>query len=666
MEKVDIIIPIYYAPGVTLRAVESVVNTTKHAKYDIKIILVDDSISEDFHELLKAFIDKKNISTEKLVLVKREKNGGFIEACYTGVEYRDSDYKILLNSDTLVMGDWLNQMIETARSDEKIALVSPITNNTAVINVEMPVGFNIHLMNEYLAQSNWSNSDYIDVVTIVGFCLLIKSKYIEKYGFFDRMFDKGYGEETDLQFRYMQHGLRAVISPKAFVYHRGEASFSDRDERAEKNREKFFERHKKAYDKAFPEFMEKTILHKIREDILLYRKYHYDVIILAENNDLFDPSSYFAHRLANILNEAGISAIVVVNNKYDRRGQIEDWLFNSIEVEELLMFNYSTKHIVSPTSLLDIALKLQINSTGEAEIHLLESYRIDNESDLENKKLLESLGVKKVSSINTNSVPFTGSLEYIGLYLKKQIKKEKQHKALIVVDNEGNLLQNDNFADYFGDNIMYIYTDAISEGVNNNKKDSKFIGEDALLRLFTSHDFLIDLRKNVYFSELHLDFILAGGYVVSENVILHDNIPNTIKERIILPSEIPSMLNEPNAYELDEIREYTYADKLIKFTNLFKKSIELNKEYYRTLLRIFDRIQTQRMHTVKYEVKPAEFVIPSVLLEPMPNMNRIRYRWIDKIIEAICKIPYSNEMLKIIVKILRKLRIIYTRVRKKL
>jgi GT2 family glycosyltransferase len=671
MEKVDIIIPIYYAPGVTLRALESVVNTTKHSRYDVKIILVDDSTSDDFHELLKDFIDKKNLSTERLVLIKRGKNGGFIEACYTGVEYRDSDYKILLNSDTLVLGDWLNQMIETAKSDEKIALVSPITNNTPVINVEMPKGFNIHLMNEYLAQSKWSNFDYIDVVTVVGFCLLIKNKYLKAHGFFDRVFEKGYAEETDLQFRYMQQGLRAVISPKAFVYHRGEASFSDRDQRIAKNREVFFERHKEAYEKAFPEFIEKTILHDIRENILLYRRYDYDVIILAENNDLFEPSCYFAHRLANILNEAGVSTVVAVNKKYERRGQIEDWLFNSIEADELLMFNYSTKHIVSPPSLIDIALKLQIHSTREAEIHLLESYRVDSELDRENKQLFESLGVKKVSSITPKNVPFVGSLEYIGLYLKKHLKNDKPHKALILVDNQENVLLGDNFADYFGDSVTYIYTDAtISEGVdNNNKKDSKFIGEDALVRLFASHDFLIDLRQNLYFSELHLDFILAGGYVVSENLILHDNIPNAIQEKIILPSEIPSIQNESYSYKLNEIREYTYADKILKFTNIFQQSIELNKEYYRTLLRIFDRIQAQKKNTIKYEeteVKPAKFVIPSLFPEPMLNMNRIRYRWVDNIIEEIYKIPYSYEILKIIVRILRKLRKLYIEIRTKL
>ena len=68
--------------------------------------------------------------------------------------------------------------------------------------------------------------------TIVGNCLLITRACFEQTGLFDLYWGKGYGEESDYQFRAMQKGFEARIAIDTYVYHRSEASFDHEPELA--------------------------------------------------------------------------------------------------------------------------------------------------------------------------------------------------------------------------------------------------------------------------------------------------------------------------------------------------------------------------------------------------------------------------------------------------
>jgi GT2 family glycosyltransferase len=647
MKTIDIIIPIYFAPDLTIRCAESVIRTTRNLDYDIKVILVDDSDSDDFHKLLKNSFEKKGILND-LILIKREQNGGFIEACYTGIEFREADYKILLNSDTIVIGNWLTEMVKTAESDQKIALVNPMTNNTPVINIDMPEGFNIHLMDSYFRNNSFSNSDYIDVVTVVGFCLLIKNEYIKKYGFFDRVFDKGYGEESDLHFRYVYQGLRAVISPKSFVYHRGEASFSDRDERVMKNRKIFLDRHRKVYEQSFPEFDRQTILHEMRRDINRPIPLIYDVVILSKNNDFLSPSSYFAHKLANIFNEVGISAIVALEKKYDRANQIEDKLYNSILIENLNSREFETKLIISDPELLAESIRLQYLSKSLPEIKLLENFTTSVNFDGKIQKLLASLNIDTVSSINksaSNIVPFAGSLENLGVLIKKEkiSKSEKIKSAIIISDNKDDL-ENPYYPELFNNKITRIYS---GEELSKNQKyiNSFKLSDNDLLKLFQTHNYFIELRKKIYFSEVHLNFILSGGFIVSDTLLLPSNLPEYIKDRIIVASEISTSQVDSNIEELVNLsdRQLIQDYKL----DLSKKTI-FDVDYYKNIMNIFFSLERrQYSKNIVYKV---------LVAGPPGSTNRIRYRVIDKFINLFNRIPYFYSFLKFIVKVLKKIK----------
>lgn len=342
--KIDIIIPVYYALELVLRCIDSVIKSYDIDLYDTAIIVVDDTGEDKFNDLFVTLM-KQNSMFEKVVYIKHDVNKGFIEACYTGIEHRDSEYKLLLNSDTFVMQGWLEEMVKTAESDDLIALVNPITNNSPIIDVEMPQGFNINLMHSFFKENVVPKDAYIDVVAATGFCLLIKDKYIKTYGFLDRIYDKGYCEETDLYFRYTTQGLRSVLAVNAFVYHRGEASFSDRDKRLQDNFKILMSRYKSVYEGSLSKFKRDSILNKLREDVQKIKNGKIDVLIFSPINVITGGGLKILSNICNALNESGISSNFV-SIHYEPTGLLQDQLFETIQYHELKTFELQPEILV--------------------------------------------------------------------------------------------------------------------------------------------------------------------------------------------------------------------------------------------------------------------------------------------------------------------------------
>ncbi len=366
-QKVDIIVPVYYSPELTLRTIRSVLANTDFSVADIEVVVVDDSANTSFNSCLKYGLQK--IDPEgKVKLVVHEKNKGFIEACYTGIGYRQSDYKLLLNSDTFVMSGWLSEMLRSAQADEKIALVNPSTNNFPVIETKMPAGWNNNMQHRFFQSLELDGSEYLDIVTAGGFCLLIKSDYIEKYGFFDRIYGKGYCEETDLHFRYITQGLRAVIAPKAYVYHRGEGSFSDTDERFKNNFQILMSRYKDVFAGTRPVFEAKTSINSYRAQQAAAKSLDADVLVISPTNFMKNGGVKVLHSITNALNEFGLSTVFSYNFD-EARGDsgIMDKMYEPISFDKLFDYDFCPKVIL-------YSLDSNAYQAGKFAAHVEEKY----------------------------------------------------------------------------------------------------------------------------------------------------------------------------------------------------------------------------------------------------------------------------------------------------
>ena len=138
---------------------------------------------------------------------------------------------MLLNSDTLVNGDWLDRMVATARSMPEIGTATPFSNNATICsypdcNVENDFALEIDdaALDRIAATVNAGR--WVPIPTAVGFCMLIKRACIEAIGLFDHAtFGRGYGEEVDFCQRAKAAGWINGLVGSVFVRHFGSASF---------------------------------------------------------------------------------------------------------------------------------------------------------------------------------------------------------------------------------------------------------------------------------------------------------------------------------------------------------------------------------------------------------------------------------------------------------
>ena len=194
------------------------------------IVTINDSPDhEPLHRALAAAGDRL-ASHVPMVVINNERNLGFIRSCNKGLSRAAAAKKdaFLLNSDTVLFPGALTEMVRIAKLDPMIGFVSPRSNNATIASLPSQERYR----HESPERSFWAFQqlsahlpDFHYAPTAVGFCLFIKHGILSEFGLLDEAYGAGYNEENDLIMRANRCGYRAALANKAFVYHRGEASF---------------------------------------------------------------------------------------------------------------------------------------------------------------------------------------------------------------------------------------------------------------------------------------------------------------------------------------------------------------------------------------------------------------------------------------------------------
>ena len=255
----DIIIPVYNGLDYVSACLESI---RQYTDYPYAVILVDDGSDDYVRKKLQQF----ETQYSDVRVLHSDANVGFIQSVNRGLQESTGKYVVLLNSDTHVTSGWLRRMITCAESDERIMVVNPISNMAALFSVQIPPGFNLFTMSQTIAAI--SKRTYPDMVTAIGFCLLLRRKAIETFGNFDDAYGAGYGEESDYCMRVVTAGYRVVLADDAFVYHKGCATFGSWLERYATNRKIFDRRWGKAFTDTYKHILTNNPLDAVRTRLI--------------------------------------------------------------------------------------------------------------------------------------------------------------------------------------------------------------------------------------------------------------------------------------------------------------------------------------------------------------------------------------------------------------
>lgn len=242
----DIVLPVYNGLTYVRNCIESLLTHTPSTLYRLHII---DDASDG---ATWAYLQQMTAAYNHFSLHRNTENLGFLKSCNKGMALGEAPFVLLLNSDVIVTPGWLETLTSCAEQDKKIAAVNPLSNHAANLSLPIATGLNFLDMHDYL--SHHAPREAADVVTNVGFCLLLRRIALAEVGLFDEIYDRGYCEESDLCMRLTTSGWRTVVAMNCYVYHKGSGSFSDRDARYAKNRAIFDSRWKTEYLRQFALF----------------------------------------------------------------------------------------------------------------------------------------------------------------------------------------------------------------------------------------------------------------------------------------------------------------------------------------------------------------------------------------------------------------------------
>jgi len=224
---VTIVVPVYADwPSLKdcLDSLEKFVDITKN-----KILLVNDCGPEV--ETLEKNIKAKIAGRQGWEYYRNPKNLGFVGTCNRAVLELDKSGNdiLLLNSDTEVTDGFLEEMSQVLYLDSKFATVTPRTNNATLATFPVSAApqhgigpaesFRLFLK----VKTKLPRASIVPVGH--GYCMLIKRNLVDKYGFFDPVFGKGYGEEIDFCLRLRKNGYKCLLANHAYVFHLEARSF---------------------------------------------------------------------------------------------------------------------------------------------------------------------------------------------------------------------------------------------------------------------------------------------------------------------------------------------------------------------------------------------------------------------------------------------------------
>lgn len=202
MPSIDVVIPVYNAPVLTRRCIDSVVTFLSGSVRYIHV--QDDASGTETCQMLE------QLPYECVRVHHARTNRGFGASVNAAVDRSEASYVLILNSDTEASENFLPLLCAALATDPQLAVIIPGGNDYAR-----------HDLDQYLRRPG----GYIATYRLQGHAFLVRRKVFQETGGFDPAFGRGYYEDVDLGRRLDLRGWRLGVHPDARIQHKGGGSF---------------------------------------------------------------------------------------------------------------------------------------------------------------------------------------------------------------------------------------------------------------------------------------------------------------------------------------------------------------------------------------------------------------------------------------------------------
>lgn len=221
--NVSIIIPVYNQWQMTCACINSILESLTD-DINCEIILADDCSTD---ETVNA-----SIAFPGLIVVKTEKNLGYLRNCNNAAKRARGSYILLLNNDTIVLPSWLTDLYNTIESDNNIAIVGPKIlapdgkiQEAGAILFSNGEGFHVG-RNSYRYEPILNVQRHVDYIS--GCSILIRKSFWDHMGGFDNRYQNAYYEDADLAMSAHALGMSVIYQPKSEIIHFEHGSYSNK------------------------------------------------------------------------------------------------------------------------------------------------------------------------------------------------------------------------------------------------------------------------------------------------------------------------------------------------------------------------------------------------------------------------------------------------------
>jgi GT2 family glycosyltransferase len=212
----------------------------RHSRQPCELIFVDVASLDGTPDFLAGVATAAPLPVE-IIRAAAETDIG--KACAEALAQARGEFIVWLNNDTIVVSDWLQQMVALCSAHELVGMVGPMSNFAPPSQRAGPVPYRVGSRSRPTAsggaRADRSTEDieavdafartwreqhrgqWNEVETLGGFCLLVKRTVLQRVSFLDEQAEQGIFDANALSMRIRQAGYHLACCRDLFIHHFG-------------------------------------------------------------------------------------------------------------------------------------------------------------------------------------------------------------------------------------------------------------------------------------------------------------------------------------------------------------------------------------------------------------------------------------------------------------